>query len=310
MYTMSIRYISIFLTVFLLSQSLFAQDTILVAKDTVKLIDTVPVLKESIIINENKQLSVAPPAFVSPYRTTFVKDGLVIAATVGVTLFGYQLINNKRDLTLEELNAKTIDEVPSFDRWSAGYYSESANKTSYILFNASYAYPVLVMLIDKNSRRKMGQISVMFIETIGITGAMYTMAAGLIYRSRPFVYGADVPMDLRLGKGGQRSFYGGHVAATAAASFFMARVFKDYNGKTKLQPWLWAIAATLPAVMAYERIKAGYHFLSDCVLSYGIGAATGLLIPALHRSKKLKNLTLLPQVGNGYQGLSFTYHLK
>jgi membrane-associated phospholipid phosphatase len=307
---MSIRYFSISLALFILSQSLFAQDTTLVAKDTVIVTDTVPVVRDSVIMKENVKLPVTPVPFVSPYHTSFVQDGLVIAATVGLTLVGYNMINNKHDLTLEQLNAKTKDDVPSFDRWAAGNYSASANKTSYILFNASYGYPLLVMLLNKNARKKFGQISVLFVETIGITGALYTMSAGLVYRSRPFVYGEDVPMDLRLGKGGQRSFYGGHVAATAAASFFMAKVYKDFNGRTKLQPWLWAIAATLPAVMAYERIRAGYHFLSDCVLSYAMGAAAGIGIPALHKSKKLKNLTLLPSFGSDYKGISFTYHLK
>lgn len=279
------------------------------AQNTLTTKDTSQPAKDSVIIHNNLSNATSVP-FRSPYRTSFKTDGLVIAATIGVTLLGYNLIKQKSDLTLEDLNNKNVDDLPFFDRWAAGNYSDKANKTSYLLFNASYAYPVLVMLINKNSRNKIGQISVIFIETIGITGAMYTMAAGLIYRSRPFIYGPDVPLDLRLDKGGQRSFYGGHVAATAAASFFMARVYKDFNGKTKLQPWLWAIAATLPAVMAYERIRAGYHFLSDCVLSYGIGAATGLLIPAMHKNKKLQNITLLPQFGNDYSGLSLTYHIK
>jgi membrane-associated phospholipid phosphatase len=289
---------------------LYAQDTTLILKDTLIQRDTIPHFKDSVVIQNNITNNATVPPFRSPYHTSFKTDGLVIAATVGVTLLGYQLIKQKHDLTLEELNNKNPDNLPFLDRWMAGNYSDLANRNSYILFNASYVYPVVLMWLNENGHKKIGQISALFVETIGITGALYTLSAGLVYRSRPFVYGATTPLDLRLGKGGQRSFYGGHVAATAAASFFMARVYKDFNGKTKLQPWLWTAAAVLPAVMAYERMRAGYHFLSDCIVSYGIGAATGLLIPALHKSKKLQNITLTPQYGNDNTGLSLTYHIK
>ena len=56
------------------------------------------------------------PSVNSPYHTSFVKDGLVIAASVGVTLLGYNLIKNKNDLTPEELATKTKSSVPFYDR--------------------------------------------------------------------------------------------------------------------------------------------------------------------------------------------------
>lgn len=76
----------------------------------------------------------------------------------------------------------------------------------------------------------------MYVETLGITGAMYTLTAGLVYRSRPYVYGNKAPTEKRLGKGSQRSFYGGHVATTAALTFFTAKVFRDFNPDSKLRP--------------------------------------------------------------------------
>lgn len=85
-------------------------------------------------------------------------------------------------------------------------------KTSYILFDAAYAIPLVMTCINKNERAKAGQLNVLHVETIGITGAMYTLTAGLVYRSRPFVYGTKAPLERRLDKGAQRSFYGGHVA--------------------------------------------------------------------------------------------------
>jgi len=246
----------------------------------------------------------------SPYKTSLLTDGLAIAGAVGVTLLGYELIKNKRNLTNEELAGKTKDKLPFFDRGNAGLYSPQADKDSYILFDASYAIPLLMTLIDKNERTKAGQLIVLYFETIGITGALYTITAGLVYRSRPFVYGTKAPLDKRLYKGSQRSFYGGHVATTAAATFLTAKIFRDFNPHSKLRPYLWGAAGGLTVLMGYLRDRAGYHFLSDCVVSGIIGSTTGILIPALHKNKDFQNFSLAPTMINGNTGLSLTYRFN
>ncbi len=106
----------------------------------------------------------------SVYKTSLIKDGLLIAGAVGGTLLGYELIKNKKDLTDEQLAGKTKDKLPFFDRGNAGYYSTQANKDSYILFDASYAIPVLIALIDKNERTKFGQVMVLYRRAGGVTG--------------------------------------------------------------------------------------------------------------------------------------------
>jgi len=244
----------------------------------------------------------------SPYKTNFIKDGLIITGVVSATLLGYELIKNKTNLTAEELAGKTKDKLPFFDRSFAGNYSSRANKDSYILFDADYAIPLLLIAINKNERTKAGQLIVIYLETIGITGAMYTLTAGLVYRSRPFVYSNKAPLEKRLDKGGQRSFYGGHVATTAAATFLTAKLFADFNPGSKLRPYLWTASGALTALMSYMRVKSGYHFLSDCVLSGVIGAATGILVPYFHKCSKFKNITLMPDIINGNTAMRLTYH--
>jgi membrane-associated phospholipid phosphatase len=250
------------------------------------------------------------PVGVSPYKTSLVKDGITIAATVGATLVGYSLIKNKNNLTMAELATKTKSSLPFFDRFVAGNYSDKANKDSYILFDASYAIPVAAALISGRERSKFGQVMVMYLETMGITGAMYTLTAGLVYRSRPFVYGDKAPLEKRLDKGGQRSFYGGHVATTAAATFFTAKVFQDFNPGSRLTPYLYTGAGALTVLMSYERMRAGYHFFSDCVLSSIIGATTGILVPQLHKKREFKNISLTPFFQNNAKGFSLVYNFR
>jgi membrane-associated phospholipid phosphatase len=246
----------------------------------------------------------------SPYHTSLVGDGITIAATVGTTFLGYSLIKNKHDLTMAQLATKTKSNLPFFDRFVAGNYSARANKDSYILFDASYVIPVAAALINGRERSKFGQVMVMYLETVGITGAMYTLTAGLVYRSRPFVYGDKAPLEKRLDKGGQRSFYGGHVATTAATTFFTAKVFQDFYPNSKLTPYLYTGAGALTVLMSYMRMRAGYHFFSDCVLSGAIGAVTGIVVPRLHRKKSFKSVSISPFYQEDAKGLSVVYHFK
>lgn len=297
----------IFFVTFFCSGFCFAQNNTMAPQYTFAGNSSASIITNDSVAAIHLNLLSAPVA-TSPYKTSLIKDGLVITAAAGVTLLGYVLIKNKKDLTPAELAGKTKDKLPFFDRGNAGYYSPQVDKDSYILFDAAYAIPVLMTFINKNERTKAGQLIVLYVETIGITGALYTITAGLVYRSRPFVYGDKAPLEKRLDKGGQRSFYGGHVATTAAATFLTAKIFQDFNPTSKLRPYLWGAAGGLTALMGYMRYKSGYHFLSDCVLSGIIGASTGILIPALHKNKNLQKISLVPEMINGNTGMRLTYH--
>ena len=250
----------------------------------------------------------------SPYQTSFKVDGPAVAAGLGLSYLGFTLIKNKSDLTSAELANKSKDDVFFIDRFSAGNYREKADKDSYIPFYGSFAVAPIVALIDKNQRSHYGQVSVMFLETMSAAAASFTIAAGLVQRSRPLVYNTSLPIEspdeLRKDKDEQRSFFAGHTTATAAATFFAAKVFSDFNPDSKLKPYIWTAAAAVPALVAYQRLRAGKHFLTDNLLGYGVGAACGILIPQLHKKTNQTNLSVAPVVGFNYQGMGLTYKFK
>lgn len=249
----------------------------------------------------------------SPYHTSFKKDAPIIGVGLGLTALGVSLIQNKDTLTYAELATKTRDKVPFFDRGNVGNYDKKIDKDSYIPFNASFAMPVIMMLINKNERQHAGQVMVMYLESMAITGASFTLAAGIFNRSRPLVYpggNPPAPLSQKVSATNQRSFFAGHTAATASATFFMAKVFQDFNPNSKAKPYVWALAAAVPALVGYMRYESGYHFLSDNLLGYVIGAASGILIPEWHKRKVMKNLSFVPEVGKDYKGIAFTYRLK
>ena len=255
-----------------------------------------------------------PPAngsYPSPYKLSWKADLPIITAGIGLTALGVSLIDKKKDLTPAQYAQKVPDNVWFFDRSNAGWFSKRADDLSYIPFQASFAMPVIMGLLDKKQRQNYGHVLVLYLETMSITGAMFTMAAGSVQRSRPFVYSRTNGLDdeYRTNGNNQRSFYAGHTAATAAATFYTAKVFADFHPDSKAKPYVWAAAAAVPALVGYWRYKAGMHFLSDNILGFAIGAGTGILVPHFHKHK-IKNLSMVPQFGDGYRGVAFTYKVK
>lgn len=248
----------------------------------------------------------------SPYETDLIKDGIWITTGVGLNVVGVLLIQNKPDLTVTELNALSKDDIWGVDRWAAGNYSEQANKDSYIPMFTSFALP-LALLLNQNERAHAGQLSVLFLESMATTGALFSITAGLVQKSRPLVYNTALSSDERRDNDQQRSFFAGHTAATASATFFAAKVFHDFNPDSPWKPVVWGVAAAIPATVGYLRIKSGKHFLTDNLIGYAIGAASGIIIPEIHK-KKNKNVDIYPtmsyhQIGKEFnsQGLGVSY---
>ncbi|TZF84582.1 phosphatase PAP2 family protein [Pedobacter sp. BS3] len=245
----------------------------------------------------------------SPYKTSLKTDGIAIGAGIGLSYLGLTLIKNKEGLSPEEAQALAGNKsrVNGFDRFSAGYYSKRADRDSYYPFYASFAMPVVVTLFNKAERQKAGQVLSLFVETMAVTGTLYTLTAGNVNRTRPYVYGNKISMDEKTKNGARRSFFAGHTAATAAATFFAAKVYQDFNPSATLKPYIWTAAAAIPATVGYLRLRAGMHFLSDNIIGYAIGAASGIMVPQFHKTNKNNHLSLSPVITPNGQQLMVTY---
>ncbi|VXC28467.1 PA-phosphatase [Flavobacterium sp. 9AF] len=241
----------------------------------------------------------------SPYNTDWLTDGSIIVGTAGVNALGLSLIKNKEPLSQEKLNQLNSNDIWFVDKWSAGYYDEKASSASDIPLYTSLAIPFLFAL-NKDTREHSGQLSVMYVEAVGIPLAVFTISSAVIEKSRPKVYNTDLSLSERLESNNQRSFFSGHVAAAAASTFFAAQVYSDFYPDSKAKPYIWAGAAILPAAVAYYRVKGGNHFLSDAALGYILGATSGILVPKLHK-RKLNDLKITPEIGLGYQGIGINY---
>ena len=241
----------------------------------------------------------------SPYQTDFWKDGAWLAAGFGLSAYGLVLIKNKDDLSLEDLNNLDKNDIIGLDRWAAGNNSDQASKISDIPFYASFATP-FILLLDDQMNNHTGQISVMLLENLSTTAALFSITAGLVEKSRPKVYDTSLSEDSRRSNDKQRSFYSGHVAASAASTFFAAQVYSDFYPDSAAKPYIWAAAAVIPAAVGYFRIESGNHFLSDVLIGYAVGAASGIFVPRIHR-KKNSNLSFAPSFARREKSLRFVY---
>lgn len=241
----------------------------------------------------------------SPYEINWAVDGPWLGVGIGLNVYGFHLIQNKEPLTEAQVSAMSREDIFIIDRWAAGNSSQPADELSYIPFYTSFALPLL-LIMNTNERAHAGQLAVIFVESMATTGALFTITAGAVQKSRPLVYDQDLPLGDRIEKGAQRSFFAGHTAATAAATFFAAKAFADFNPDSWAKPYIWTAAAILPAWVGYLRIQGGKHFLTDNLIGYAVGAASGILIPELHK-KKNENLDLSPTMGVDYQGISLRY---
>ncbi|MFD2512917.1 phosphatase PAP2 family protein [Pontibacter locisalis] len=242
----------------------------------------------------------------SPYKTRLAVDGPIIVTGMGLSYYGLTLMQDKDGLTEEEIANLSKDDVNGFDRFSAGWDSESAKKVSDIPFYGSFALPFALMLKDEVGKNA-GQIFVLYVETMAVTGSLFTMTNGLAPRTRPLIYSDDVEMSEKTRANARNSFYAGHTAAAASATFFAAKVFHDFYPDSNARPYVWAAAAAIPATVGYLRLRAGKHFLSDNILGYTLGAAAGILVPQLHKKSNKTNISLVPITAPSFRGALLTY---
>lgn len=223
---------------------------------------------------------------VSPYAWDWKEDGPLLGVSLGGTAAGFLIIQNKEGFTEAEIInlQKNQVNINFIDRWVAGNASESASNLSKIPFYASFLAPA-VLFFDDETNDHTGQVLGMYVESMATTATLFTITAGLTNRARPYVYNVDLDLKEKLESKATRSFYSGHMASTATATFFAAKIYNDFNPNSPAIPYLWAGAAFIPAAVGYLRLEAGQHFLSDVVLGYVLGAAVGYFIPEFHKKK-------------------------
>ncbi len=244
------------------------------------------------------------------YNVRAVVDVPITVGGLALNYVGNRILQQKNPLdsaTIANLNPENIN---SFDRRATrqdANYAHSADKISDYAMYTAFALPLL-FLADKETRKDWAPLFLLYLETEAIVGSLYSWGAAMhVDRIRPYVYHPEIPMWRKTGGGTQTSFYSGHVSSSAAACFFVAKVFSDYHPEWGNKKYLLFGAAAIPPIfIAYHRIKAMEHFPTDVITGFIVGTATGILVPHLHKNKKA-NLAIVPVASRRFNGFAMTY---
>jgi len=258
-----------------------------------------PICKNGVHIND------------SPYKKGFKTELPFLITSVGLMSSGFllQSINKTDPFSEFEVNNLDRNSVNPFDRPATYNWDPDAATTSDYLAVGVLALPVL-LLSTHHTRSDLGNLIVMGLE-VGMINYGFTLSIkNLANRTRPFVYNPDAPMDEKTNSDSRFSFFSGHTSNTAAVSFFFAKVMNDYhpNMKTGLKVTMWTVALAVPTTMAYHRVESGKHFKTDVITGFAVGAATGWLVPHLHKKEKKESaFSAFPTTIFGKPGMYLCY---
>ena len=231
----------------------------------------------------------------------------------GVSVLGFNHLADKDGVSYEKALSLTPEDVWWFDRPATKQDASKrldAHNTSDVLLNSSILLPVL-LAFDKGIRQDWFDVLLIYSESHAISTNFYIANAVLVSRARPYNYNPDVPIDDKTANESRNAWFSGHVTSAATASFFMAKVYSDYHpelGNKKY--WFFTAALIPPSLVGLYRYKAMKHFPTDIMAGIAAGAATGILIPHLHKNKQEESVWAFVPFAGKINGLQISYTFK
>ncbi len=236
-------------------------------------------------------------------------DGAITVGAAATNYWGMVVLDRKAPLDSAEIANVDANDINRFDRSATEQdpdFMHQAWKISDVGMRGSFMLPLL-LLLEKETRQDWAPLLLLFLQTEAMAGNLYSWGTAIhIDRIRPLVYHPDVDYDEKTFVRNKNSFYSGHTSTSAAASFFVAKVYCDYHPELGNKKFIfYGLALIPPAFTGYYRYKGMKHFPTDVLTGMAVGAATGILVPHLHKHRKNKNLAIVPVAGH-YTGLAMS----
>ncbi|MHB8580832.1 MAG: phosphatase PAP2 family protein [Ignavibacteriaceae bacterium] len=247
-----------------------------------------------------------------PYYVNYWVSGSIIGVGAVANILGIPESQNKSVISPLEFQTLNKSIINNIDSWAL---KQDPSKTAAFENYSTYALVSTVVLpailiFDKRIRHDWLNILLMYAETMSITTNIYEWSfLGPTFQNkfRPITYYDQVTYDQKNAGTNRNSFYSGHVAVAAAATFFMAKVFCDYNpGIGNNKYLIYGAAAIPPLILGFFRVKALMHFPSDVMVGLGLGALVGIIIPELHHLPE-RNMSLGVFSTNESTGIAITW---
>lgn len=172
-------------------------------------------------------------------------------------------------------------EINRFDRVTAGRWSPRWATVSDLGAVTLIGGAAVLLVADEGVLPALNDAVVIAQSALLATAApsMLTLAAA---RPRPFLYGDKAPADVRETSDAGMSFLSSHTSISFALATSMYMAMHRRHPKHA-----WIVLATglpIASTVGVARVMAGRHFITDVLGGAVVGAAMGILVPALHET--------------------------
>ncbi|MEO8875234.1 MAG: phosphatase PAP2 family protein [Polyangiaceae bacterium] len=173
----------------------------------------------------------------------------------------------------------------ALDRTTAGFYNRTWSTTSDIGLVTVMGGAALYLFLDEHPLPALNDAVV--IAESGLTAvAIASLATVAAARPRPFLFGTKAPLDVRNSANASLSFVSSYAAITFAVGV------STYMTSRRLHPTLSQLVPTLVLItglasasfVTFGQVEGGNHFITDAVAGAVVGSASGILVPALHKT--------------------------
>lgn len=218
-----------------------------------------------------------------PYKMSKNVDAYMLPAGIGLSYIGAYIHKSIEPFTHKDSISPDRNDIFWPDRFVTGLYSETASDISDILLTTYIALP-LSLNFPMKTRNYSLTTTGMYIEAQLINFGLMAIVKGLVKRVRPYVYNENVPIEKKIIKEAQRSFFSGHTSIAFTSAVFLGSVFERSGINRSLNGAVWSVSLLGAASVAVLRIAGGKHFLTDVLAGAVIGSAIGYIVPKLHEN--------------------------
>ena len=221
------------------------------------------------------------------YEINWKNEWKYMSAGVGSNVLGWYLFQQTEPLTYEEYSVLDGSKINRFDRIALDFNSLQSDELSDYFSNGSAILPLLVYA-SKIRDKEWLQSSIMYFDVLTLNTGLVTMFKYGVGRHRPYLYQQNRPVGSSFGRADSASFYSGHTSFASSNSFFAAGIFHRAYPESPAVPYVYGVAAAIPAVTGYLRVRGGAHFPSDVIVGYAAGAAVAFSVLYVHKRDDLE----------------------
>lgn len=242
----------------------------------------------------------------SPYTLNWKKECAILGVGLGSFAYGEATNANIIPLTVSQIETLDRNTIHPIDRSAVNHYELWAADMSNIGVLTLMASPS-ILFADKKIQKDWMTISVMYGEMIGLGATIPNWTKNSVQRIRPYVYNPNVPMDTKMERDAQRSFFSGHTCLAFSSAVFFSSVYSDYYPHSKWRPYIWTLSLLSAGTVGYMRYQSGNHFPTDILIGAAVGSGIGYIIPRIHRNNSKKHLGILPSIGDNSLSITAIY---